>query len=124
MTERNCSICRRPVSANEGHYTSHLRRHVREGVLNEVTVNQTELTRFQKDSFNWWGYVELADRTLVTVRSFTCPHSSMTVDRFAVGGVVEPGDSIRLEFRPIDKSDPRSPGMWFVEPLGYKADWL
>lgn len=123
--ERNCEICNKPVVAGYAPYRAHMQKHVNEGIVIKKSSTKGE-PGFPKVPFAWWGYVLTSDRELVTVRSFTAPHSSMTINRYKVGGVTQPGDAVRLEFRKAQatKTIDTNLGGWYAEPLGYKAAWV
>lgn len=122
---RPCEICNRPVVAGYMPYRAHMRRHVNEGIVKEQKAKKGEPS-FPHVGFKWWGYVLTSDRELVTIRSFTAPKLSLTIDRYKVGGVIEPGDAVRLEFRKAQATQvvDTNLGGWYAEPLGYKAAWV
>jgi len=104
-----------------------MRRHVKEGVLREKKHQSIKTALiFAPVEFKWWGYVLTSDRELVTIRSYTAPQLSMTIERFKVGGPISPGDAVRLEFRKAQATRviDTDLGGWYAEPLGYKADWI
>lgn len=122
---RNCEICNMPVVANYMPYRSHMQRHIHEGIVIERKSEKGNPS-YPRVRFKWWGYVLTSDRQLVTVRSFTAPGSSITLDRYKVGGPIVSGDAVRLEFRKTEPTrvvDTRL-GSWYAEPLGYKATWV
>lgn len=114
-----CQTCRIEIKGNKGSMTNHLRVHVREGILVEKLPGE-----FAPTGVNYWGYVIRSDPQQITIATLpgNPAPSSVTVERFKVGGPTKPGDAVRLEYR--TNKGTRQFGMWFAEPLGYEAVWI
>lgn len=122
---RACPFCHRNIHATKAPWRSHLRKHVREGTAREIKHKTlTDAVKFEPHKFAWWGYVLQADGKLVTVRSFSAPHSSVTVERYKTGGPLKPGDAVKLTYTESARGSGFERGMWYAHPLGYEAEWL
>jgi len=119
-----CFVCGREITRNSGVIRNHLRKHAKELFL-RYHAESARLVRENKGLYGLefsvvnkyrFGYV-------ASIRSFVMivPHIGEPVylARFQVAGPVEYGDAVRLE----RKKDSDGNGMWFAQPLGYKAEW-
>lgn len=107
-----CWLCGRQITYNAGPISSHLKRHVHEGIL--VKVDK----RFGTKPNNLWGWVSSINQEFVVVRTVL---NHRYLKRFQVGGIVQVGDAVRLEFK--HTKDNKKRGIWYAHPLGYQADW-
>ena len=127
MKQRNCEICNKPIAIGYMPQRAHMDKHVREGVVTKRKAKtETGEPTYPQVKFTWWGYVLTADRKLVTVASFTAPHSSITVDRYKIEGIPIPGEAVKITYqspKDVGKTSMEY-GVWFAKPLGYKATWI
>ena len=107
-----CWVCGRPLVRNSGAISSHLRRHVREGIIDHVDK------RFATKPRNFWGWISSISQEFIMVRTNL---TTRALRRFQVGGIIRVGDAVRLEFKAT--KDNKKRGIWYAHPLGYKADW-
>jgi len=111
-----CDVCGKSIGGNRGALTSHLRRHAREGVLVELPNSD-----FVAVTYNYWGWVSEILPEFVIIKTHGRRYFTRILKRFQVGGIVQVGDAVRLEFKYT--KDNKKRGIWYAHPLGYKADW-